>query len=379
MSSNRIYFDNAATTPMHPEVISKMTELMHNVYGNPSSIHESGRKARIIVEEGRKTVANLINSSIGEIFFTSSATEANNMILRKSVSDLGVKKMIISAIEHPCVMNTALELSKEGKIGLSILKVNEIGQINLLDLEAELKSGSEKKLVSVMHINNELGVIQNLKAISRLCHENSALFHCDAVQSIGKLKFDLQELKIDFLSATAHKFHGPKGIGFMYINGDHKINPFITGGGQERNMRSGTENVHGIAGLSLAFKIYDSERAEKIEKIEFIKSHFKKGLKKILPEINFIEDSNPNFFISTILSVSFPANAKTELMTFNLDIAGISASAGSACSSGVEQVSHVLAAIKFPEDRRAVRFSFSYFNTVEEVEECIAKINKIFN
>ena len=229
-----------------------------------------------------------------------------------------------------------------------------------------------------MHVNNELGTMQDLEAISSLCIKYDALFHCDAVQSIGKLPLDLQATKIDFLSGTAHKFHGPKGTGFMYIKNDHSITPFITGGGQERDMRSGTENVHGIAGLAEALKLYQDDGPEKIAKISRLKSKFKIGLKAALPDINFIEDGAPDLFMPTILSASFPANAKTDLITFNLDIAGISASAGSACASGVEQASHVLEAIKFPEDRRAVRFSFSYFNTEDEVTRCIEKIQGIF-
>lgn len=378
MEKSRIYFDNAATTPLHPKVIEKMTKLMQEVYGNPSSIHQAGRKARTIVEEARKTVANILNSSIGEIFFTGSATEANNMVLRKAVSDLDVKRIIISSIEHPCVTNTVKELQAENKVKLEVLEVNSIGLINLSELEALLSATKEKTLVSIMHVNNELGTIQDLESISSLCSEYNALFHCDAVQSIAKLPLDLQATKIDFLSATAHKFHGPKGTGFMYIKNDHSISPFITGGGQERNMRSGTENVHGIAGLAEALKLYHEDGHEKLALISELKSQFKIALKAALPDILFIEDEAPELFMPTILSASFPANAKTDLITFNLDIAGISASAGSACASGVEQASHVLEAIKFPEDRRAVRFSFSYFNTEDEITRCIEKIQSIF-
>lgn len=378
MDNSRIYFDNAATTPLHPQVIEKMTKLMKEVFGNPSSIHQAGRKARTIVEEARKTVANILNSSIGEIFFTGSATEANNMVLRKAVSDLDVERIIISSIEHPCVTNTVKELEAENKVKLEVLEVNNLGFIDLSELETALLSTKEKTLVSIMHVNNELGTMQDLEAISNLCIKYNALFHCDAVQSIGKLPLDLQTTKIDFLSGTAHKFHGPKGTGFMYIKNDHSITPFITGGGQERDMRSGTENVHGIAGLAEALKLYQDDGPEKIAKISRLKSKFKIGLKAALPDINFIEDGAPDLFMPTILSASFPANAKTDLITFNLDIAGISASAGSACASGVEQASHVLEAIKFPEDRRAVRFSFSYFNTEDEVTRCIEKIQGIF-
>lgn len=375
----RIYFDNAATTPIHPEVIQEMSRLMAEVYGNPSSIHQSGRVARSIIEGARKTIANILNCSIGEIFFTGSATEANNMLIRKAVRDLGVKRIIISAIEHPCVFNTAKELQQHGAIQLDVLPVDSQGFVDLVKLEDLLSNTAEKSLISIMHVNNELGTMQDISRIAQICKAHDALFHCDAVQSVGKLPIDLEEIAIDFLSATAHKFHGPKGVGFMYIDADYKINPFITGGGQERNMRSGTENVYGIAGLAKAMQIYSAESAEKINKIKDIKTLFKKRLKEILPEVSFIEDQNSENFIPTILSASFPSNDKTDLMTFNLDIAGIAASAGSACASGVEQASHVLEAIKFPEDRRAVRFSFSFFNTLQEVEDCIQKIKGIFS
>ena len=230
-----------------------------------------------------------------------------------------------------------------------------------------------------MHVNNEIGVIQDIDKISRMCQADGALFHCDVVQALGKIKLDLQQTKIDFLSGTSHKFHGPKGVGFMYIKNDHTLAPFITGGGQEREMRSGTENVYGIAGLAEAMKMYSKDYEQNMGVICRVKHAFKQALKQAIPDVNFLEDKDPNAFIPTILSVSFPENPKTELMTFNLDIAGISASAGSACASGVENASHVLAAINFPEDRRAVRFSFSYFNTMEEVMIGVQKIAAIFS
>lgn len=375
----RIYFDNAATTPIHPEVIQLMNNLMLEVYGNPSSIHQSGRKAKTIVEDARKTVASILNTSIGEIFFTSSATESNNAILRKSVEDFGIECIITSPTEHPCVLNTAKELEKKNLITLKYLSVDKTGLVSPEELDLFLSSGSTKTLVSIMYVNNEIGTIQDIEKIGEICKKHNALLHCDAVQAIGKINIDLQKINIDFLSGTAHKFHGPKGIGFMYIKNDHLFQPFITGGGQERNMRSGTENVHGMAGLALALKLYHEGRDEKMEKIKNLKDSFKRGLQSVINDVQFIEDAPGAHTAPHILSVSFPENPKTELMTFNLDIAGISASAGSACSSGVEQASHVLAAIGFPEDRRAVRFSFSYLNTEEEVELSISKIKKMLS
>lgn len=373
----RVYFDNAATTPIHPEVIEYMTTLMSSVYGNPSSIHQSGRQAKTIVEEARKTVAKLLNSSIGEIFFTSSATESNNMLLRKAVSDLEIINIITSPTEHPCVLNTLKDIQKED-LRIQFLKVDGSGNINVKELEEKLKAVEGKTLVSLMHVNNELGTIHDIKAISNLCYEYSAYFHCDAVQAIGKIPINLQEMHIHFLSGSAHKFHGPKGIGFMYINNDVKLTPFITGGGQEREFRSGTENVHGMAGLAKALEIYHVDHDEKINHITNLRNTFKARLKTEIPDVRFVEEEYAGHYLPHILSVSFPENAKTELITFNLDISGISASAGSACASGVEHASHVLEAIGFPEDRRAVRFSFSYFNTMEEIDYSIEQLKKMF-
>ncbi|WP_235298929.1 cysteine desulfurase family protein [Portibacter marinus] len=372
-----IYLDNAATTPIHPKVIAYMSQLMKDVYGNPSSIHKSGRHARTIIEDARKTVAKALNASIGEIFFTGSATEANNMLIRRAVSDLDIKTIVISSIEHPCVMNTALDLKESGLIELMILEVNEWGKIDHDQLHKILQKSSGKTLVSIMHVNNEIGVIQDIMTISKICSQNDALFHCDAVQAIGKLPIDLQEIHIDFLSGTSHKFHGPKGVGFMYIRNDHKIKPFITGGGQEREMRSGTENVYGIAGLAKALQIYQEDQKVKMSNILTLKNAFKSKLQALVPEVRYLEDQCPDQFIPTILSASFPETPKTELITFNLDIAGIAASAGSACASGVEQASHVLEAIQLPEDRRAVRFSFSYLNTMNEIEESVKLIHNM--
>lgn len=371
----RVYLDNAATTPVHPEVVKVMTDVLSNVHGNPSSIHDAGRKARTLVEESRKYVANMINSSIGEVFFTSSATEANNMILRMTVKNLGVERILVSSIEHPCVMRTVEELANEG-IDVVYIPTNEVGRVDIDFLENNLKQSDVKTLVSVMYVNNELGVIQEIPRIAGLCKEYSAYFHTDAVQAIGKIKIDVQETPIHFLSASAHKFHGPKGIAFVYINNDSQIKSFITGGGQERNMRSGTENVSGIVGLSEALKHYTEVE---LKKIAVLKDRFKAGLKKGVPGISFVEDKAPELFVPSILSASFPSTPKSDLMTFNLDISGICASAGSACSSGVEKVSHVLSAINFPSERRAVRFSFSYMNTEEEIDYCIEKITNMFD
>ncbi len=376
----RIYLDNAATTPMHPEVINHMASLMKEVYGNPSSIHDAGRKARTTIEDARKTVAKTLTASIGEIFFTGSATESNNMILRKAVQDLNVDHIIVSAIEHPCVVNTAKDLTKQAGIHVSTIEVQGNGLLKMDMLKDALEVKTEgRALVSIMHVNNEIGVIQDVQEIAKLCKEVNALFHCDAVQSIGKMPLNLQEWEVDFLSGTSHKFHGPKGVGFMFIRNEHTLSSFITGGGQEREMRSGTENVYGVAGLAKALEIYSKDQHSKMERITDLKKAFKIELKEALPGVSFIEEGVEEHFIPTILSVSFPENPKTELITFNLDISGISASAGSACSSGVEQASHVLEAIEFPEDRRAVRFSFSYFNTMEEITRSVALIKKMLS
>ena len=372
----RVYFDNAATTPMAPEVIETVSHAMRTLFGNPSSIHADGRMARTAVEDARKTVAKYLNASIGEIFFTSGGTESNNMILKNAVRDLGVKRFITSKIEHHCVLHTLEALEKTADIQVEFVKIDEKGQIDLDNLEVLLKINNDKTLVSLMHANNEIGTMIDLDAVSKICEENGALFHSDTVQTMGYFPIDVNKTKIHFLTGAAHKFHGPKGIGFIYINGDVTLKPFIDGGSQERNMRGGTENVPGIVGLAKALEMAQEDMYERQDEIEGIRQYFKNQLLDTFADIQFIGDYEGNYHYK-VLNVSFPPSMKSELLLFNLDIAGISASGGSACSSGAEGGSHVLDALEIDPERKCIRFSFSHYNTLDEVDFVIEKLKKV--
>jgi cysteine desulfurase len=358
---------------MHEAVIRKMTNIMEDVYGNPSSIHQHGRKAKSIIEQSRKTVAKIINASIGEVFFTSSATEAHNMILVKSVEDLGVKRIITSPTEHHCILHTLDHLPGCEVI---ILNVNHQGTIDYTQLETLLKDANKKTLVSIMHGNNEIGTMVDIDLIGQLCHQYGALFHCDTVQTIGKYPIDVQQSKIHFLAGSAHKFHGPKGVGFVFISNDHMLSPFIHGGAQERNMRAGTENLIGICGLAAALEIANENMLVWRDKISKLRNQFKVGLDQFLDDIKY-NGRQEDMFLHHVLSVSFPPGPKADLLVMNLDIAGISASSGSACSAGIEEDSHVIQAIGHPSDRKTIRFSFSDMNTMEEIQYTIEKLKEM--
>lgn len=369
----RIYFDNASTTPIHPDVVKKMCEVLSNDFGNPSSIHAYGRKTRTIIEDSRKTVAQLLNCSIGEIFFTSSATETNNMVLKRSIIDLGIERIISSPTEHHCIVHTISNIQKENpQIEIQMLEVNDKGEINLNKLEDLLQNKNKKTLVSLMFGNNEIGTIHDIPTISKICIEHNALLHCDAVQMVGKYPIDLQETKIAFMSATAHKFHGPKGSAILYMNNENIIQPMIYGGAQERNRRAGTENVAGIAGFAEALAIAHKEMDIRGKTTETIKQIFDQAILSI-PKVYLNNGSNSMYHIS---SVSFPPNNYADMLMMNLDIAGIAASSGSACSSGIEEDSHVLKAIGHDPKRKTIRFSFSYLNTEEEVDYVIEQIKR---
>ncbi len=372
----RIYLDNAATTPLNPEVIDEMTKVLRETYGNPSSIHAEGRSARATIEKARKTVANTIGSSIGEVFFTSGGTESNNMALKCAVRDLGVKHIITTEMEHHCVLHTLEHIEHSEQAKVHYLPVNNIGRFKTEDLENLLSSLEEKVLVSLMHSNNEIGTMIDLHEIASICEKHDALFHTDTVQTIGHFPIDLSKIRINFLSGSAHKFYGPKGIGFVYINGDNIIRPYINGGAQERNMRAGTENIHGIAGLAKALELVAEHRDGHRSHIEAVRSHMKDQLLTHFDDIQFNGEQEENFHYK-VLSVSFPPSPKSNLLLLSLDIAGISASGGSACSSGAEQGSHVLKAIKADPSRKTIRFSFSHLNTIEEIDFLIEKLKTI--
>ena len=372
--SNKIYFDNAATTPLAPEVKAAMVDVMDNLHGNPSSIHAHGREARARIEQARKTIANGLNASIGEIFFTSSATESNNTILRRSVTDLKVTRIITSPIEHHCVYHTCQDLEKNYGIEVIYLNVDSQGIIDKEQLGSLLKE-DKKTLVSLMYGNNEIGTITPINEISKLCREHGAYIHSDAVQVIGKYPIDLQETSLDFMSGTGHKFFGPKGAGFMYINGENSIQPFHTGGAQERNMRAGTENIYGIIGLAAAFQLALDKMEERKSKTLEIRNYMKSSLQEAFTDIEF-NGQQEGDFLYHILSVSFPPSPKNDMLIYNLDIHGICASAGSACSSGTNTGSHVLAAISPDSPRNTIRLSFSHYNTKDEVDFVVAKLKE---
>jgi cysteine desulfurase len=372
----RVYFDNAATTPIAPEVVEVMTHALHNLYGNPSSIHADGRMARMAIEDARKTIANSLKASIGEIFFTSGGTESNNMILKNAVRDLGVRRIVSSRIEHHCVLHTLESLQKTSDIIVNFVKTDEKGRIDLKHLDEILRGGTEKTLVTLMHANNEIGTMIDLNAVATVCETHKALFHSDTVQTIGYFPIDVSKTKIHFLTGAAHKFHGPKGVGFAFINTETMIKPFIDGGSQERNMRGGTENVAGIVGMAQALELAYENLESRVYKISTLRNYLKTNLLEIFEDIQFIENTEGSFHYK-VLNVSFPHSPKSDLLLFNLDIAGISASGGSACSSGAEGGSHVLDALDIDPARKCIRFSFSHYNTIEEVDYVIEKLKKM--
>ncbi|MEI6487434.1 MAG: cysteine desulfurase family protein [Bacteroidota bacterium] len=372
-----VYLDNAATTPLDKEVLDAMLPYMTEHFGNPSSIHAYGRKTRSAIEMARKSVAKLLNVSPSELFFTSGGTEANNMAIRCSVHDLGIKHAISSRIEHHAVLHTLEVLEEEGLIKLSFVNLTKNGHIDLNHLE-ELLKGNVRSLVSLMHANNEIGNLLPMKEVSDLCAQYDAIFHSDTVQTMGHYALDLQKTKVHFINCAAHKFHGPKGVGFIYINGDVKIRPFIHGGSQERNMRGGTENLYGIIGLAKALEIAMRDMDEVREKISGLKQYMVDELRAAIPGVEFNGSCLENN-LYTVLSVRFPKTDTAEMFLFSLDIAGIAASGGSACTSGSDKGSHVLQALGVEMNQPSVRFSFSKYNTKEEVDYTVSKLKEMYS
>jgi cysteine desulfurase len=373
----RIYFDNAATTALDPEVLDAMMPYLTEKFGNPSSIYSYGRETKMAIESARKTVARLLNCNPGEIFFTSGGTESSNTAIKASVYDLGCKHIITSPLEHHATLHTVEGLEKTGAAKLSILKLGSNGHIDLSHLE-DLLANSEKSLVTLMHANNEIGNLLDVKAVGELCEKYNAVFHSDMVQTIGHYPIDLRGLKVHFASAAGHKFHGPKGVGILYVNENIRINPMLSGGAQERNMRAGTENLYGIVGfakaLELAMQRYDNDS----EHIMELKSYMCGRLNETFPGVVCNGDTNGNS-LYTVLNISFPKTEKSEMLLFNLDMAGICVSGGSACSSGASSVSHVIKAIHNGQSHGMIpiRFSFSRHNTKEEVDAVIEKLKEL--
>ncbi|WP_334058596.1 cysteine desulfurase family protein [Polaribacter sp. P097] len=375
---NAIYLDNAATTKIDDEVLQTMHKSMQDVFGNPSSTHQFGRKAKSAVETARKNIAKYLNVTASEIVFTAGGTEADNLILKNAVLNLGVKTIITSKIEHHAVLHTCEFLEKSENICLEFVDVNADGTIDLNHLEQLISNASTKVLVSLMHINNEIGTILPLKKVSLLCKTYNAYFHSDTVQTIGHFALDLAEVEIDFIAASAHKFHGPKGVGFAYFKKGSGILPMFHGGNQERGARSSTENVHSILGMQKAMEIaYTNLENDKKHIIE-LKQFFVDGLKNISKNISFNGDSNEAEKCTyTILNVRFPI--QNDMLLFSLDMSGIAVSGGSACQSGSNKGSHVLAEILSDKDadNTSVRFSFSKFTTKDELEITLKKIEEL--
>lgn len=371
-SDNRIYLDNAATTPVDELVISNITHGLKNIYGNPSSIHLEGRNARTEIEKARKTIAKILGASISEIFFTSCGTESNNLILKNTVKTYSIDTIITSKTEHPCV----LESIKSMGVKVIFLPNDIDGRPDLDALKDSLRQSDGKKMVSLMHANNETGAITDINEVGEICREFDAFFHTDTVQTIGFYPINLQKIPVHFISGSAHKFHGPKGIGFAFIRNSNPIPPYIHGGSQERNMRAGTENVYGIMGMTKAMEIAYDSLTTRQEYIFSLKTVF---IKKLLENFNGIkilgESQGPAHY--KILNVAFPATSKTDLLLLNLDIHGISASGGSACSSGAESTSHVIRELHIEGDYKTIRFSFSHLNTLEEIHQTINTLKEI--
>ncbi|SDK69240.1 cysteine desulfurase [Catalinimonas alkaloidigena] len=364
----RVYLDNAATTPLDPVVLEAMLPYWQQHFGNPSSIHSFGREVRAAVEKARRKVADLLHARPSEIFFTSCGTEADNTALRGSVHALGIQHIITSPLEHHAVLHTVQHLASHGSVALHFVELDAQGHIDLSHLEALLKQHPHA-LVSLMQGNNEIGNLTDLQAVGTLCRQYDAVYHSDTVQTVGHFQHNLQATPVDFIVGSAHKFHGPKGVGFLYVNSDRKISPLLFGGAQERNMRGGTENVAGIVGLATALELACTRLEEDRRHITALKQRLMTGLREKLDGAQFVGDcANLERSLYTVLNVSLPPDQMGDMFLFNLDINQIAASGGSACSSGSNVGSHVLQALRYNEERHTVRFSFSKYNTAEEVD-----------
>lgn len=378
-----VYLDNAATTRLDPEVLDAMLPLMTDNFGNPSSIHSHGRPVRTAIEKARKTVASLLNTSPAEIFFTSGGTEADNTAIRSSIETYGLTHAITSPLEHHAVLHTLEHLAQQGTIQLSLVRVDERGDVDLAHLaellHAQREAGSSRSLVSLMHGNNEIGNLLDMNRVGEICREYDAIFHSDTVQTMGHFRHDLKTLPVDFIVGAAHKFHGPKGVGFLYVNaGRVNIHPFIYGGSQERNRRGGTENVYGIVGLAKALEIAYRDMDAHRQHITGLKRRMIERLRAKMPDVaggsvQFNgQSADVDNSLYTVLNVSLPASDLNDMLLFNLDIARISASGGSACSSGSSVGSHVLAALPGLDPNRGyVRFSFGKYNTTDDIDYAV--------
>ncbi len=373
---DRIYFDNAATTSLDPAVLEAMMPYLTEKFGNPSSIYSYGRESRLAIETARKSVAKTLNAHPAEIFFTSGGTEASNTAINASVHDLGCKHIITSPIEHHAILHAVDNLYARGYAAVSYVKLLPDGHIDMENLEELLSKSEEKTLVSLMHANNEIGNILDINAVGELCKMYGAVFHSDTVQTVGHFPFDLRNTPVHFITGAGHKFHGPKGVGLLYINENVRIKPLIHGGSQERNMRAGTENLYGIVGFAKALDLATANYEPESSYIRGLKVYMMEQLKKHHKGLSFNGDALGRS-LYTVLNVSFPKTEKSEMLLFNLDINGICASGGSACTSGADQGSHVIRAINNNPNQIAVRFSFCKHNTKEEVDRVVAKLKEV--
>jgi cysteine desulfurase len=374
---NRIYLDNAATTPLDAEVLEAMMPYLTEKFGNPSSIYSYGRESRLAVESARKSVAKLLNAHPAEIFFTSGGTESSNTAITASVKDLGCNHIITSQLEHHATLHTVEYLHKKGEAALSYVKVLPDGHIDLEDLEHLLSHYCDDKcLVTLMHANNEIGNILDLHAAGNICKKYGAVFHSDTVQTVGHFPFDLRNTPVHFITGAGHKFHGPKGVGMLYINENVRIQPYIHGGSQERNMRAGTENLYGIVGFAKALELAAARHEKESAYVRELKLYMLDKLKKQIKGVAFNGDPAGSS-LYTVLSVSFPKTERSEMLLFNLDINNICASGGSACTSGVEQGSHVIRAINNNPNQVTVRFSFCRNNSKEEIDFVVEKLKEL--
>lgn len=371
----KVYFDNAATTAIDEEVLEAMMPFLKEHFGNPSTIYSFGRETRAAIEDARKTIAQLINAQPGEIIFTSGATESNNTAIKGAVNYLGVERIITSPLEHHCVEYSVEFCRDQMKVETVLVKTDEKGNVDLDDLKNLLSSSAKKTLVTLMHANNEIGTLLDIEKVGAMCKEYKALFHSDTVQTFAHLPIDVQKMQVDFISGAAHKFHGPKGVGFLYMRKQNKVRSLIHGGGQERGYRAGTENVYGIVGMAAAAKkAYSNLEADK-KYITELKNYFISKLKENFSDVDF-NGNTDECSLYTVLNVSFPPNDKSALLLFTLDLEGICCSGGSACGSGAAAGSHVVKALGKDENRISIRFSFSKHNTKEEVDYVVQKLKE---
>ncbi len=375
---SRIYFDNAATTALDPEVLNAMMPFLTEKFGNPSSVYSYGRETKLAIENARKSVARILNANPGEIFFTSGGTESTNTAVNAAIRDLGCKHIITSAIEHHATLHTVEYLAHSGQAKLSYVKLTDNGHIDMANLEELLAGSPDRTVVTLMHANNEIGNLMDIKAVGELCRKYDAIFHSDTVQTVGHYPFNLKDIYVHFLNGAGHKFHGPKGVGILYINENVHIKPFLNGGSQERNMRAGTENLYGIIGfakaLEMATETYEKDSAH----INSLKTYMAKQLMDNFEGVQLNGDTHGRS-LYTVLNVSFPKTEKSDMLLFSLDMAGICVSGGSACTSGATSLSHVIRSLANGQSDNIVpiRFSFCKHNTIAEVDMVIEKLKEL--